>query len=131
MPQATNIVVKNAASIDKTFTLNSPAPGYGQPADWALREGATSVAYPVFSLSAMKNSASRARKVTLKTRVPAVYTSVATGLPVVSSYMEFNGTVTVPDDFPDNQKDDAVAYIVNLLGVAQVKAAMRDGLPLN
>lgn len=130
MPQATNLTIKNAANVDKTFTLLTPAPGYGTPAEWALREGATSVVYPTFSLSAQKTQR-RSRKTALKVRVPAVYTSVATGLPVVSSNFEFNGTISVPDDFPDNQKDDAVAYVGNIVNNALVKSCFRDGLPAN
>lgn len=128
MPSATNLVVKNAALADKTFTLLTPAPGYGSPAEWALREGATSVVYPFFTLAAHKTS-NRSRKVAVKTRVPAVYTSITTGLPVVSSNLEFNGTLSVPDDFPDSQKDDAIAYVVNVLTTTLVKSCLRDGLP--
>lgn len=128
MPQAANLTVKNAANVDKTFTLLSPAPGYGAPAEWALREGATSVVYPSFSLAASKTQ-NRSRKVAVKVRVPAVYVSVATGLPVVSSSMEFNGTLSVPDDFPDAQKDDGIAYTTNILTTVLVKSCMRDGLP--
>lgn len=128
MPQAANLVVKNAASVDKTFTLLTPAPGYGSPAEWALKEGATSTAYPVITLAASKTQ-NRSRKVAIKVRVPAVYVSVATGLPIVSSTLEFNSTVSVPNDFPEIQKDDAVAYITNTLATALVKACMRDGLP--
>lgn len=128
MPQAANLVVKNAANVDKTFTLLSPAAGYGMPAEWALKEGATSVVYPTFTLAAHKTQ-NRSRKTALKARIPATYTSVATGLPVVSSVFEFNGTVTVPDDFPDSQKDDAVAYVANLIATVAVKASIRDGLP--
>ena len=128
MPAATNLVVKNASGVDKTFTLLTPAPGYGAPAEWALKEGATSVAYPSFTLSATKTG-NRSRKVPIKVRVPAVYNSVATGLPVVSSNFEFNGSVSVPDDFPDAQKDDAVAFASGLISTALVKACFRDGLP--
>lgn len=128
MPQATNLTIKNAANVDKTFTLLAPAAGYGVPAEWALREGATAVQFPVFSLSAGKTS-SRSRKISMKLKIPATYTSVTTGLPVVSSTMEFNGTVSVPDDFPDNQKDDAVAFIGNLVANTLVQACCRDGVP--
>lgn len=129
MPQAANLTVKNAALVDKTFTLLAPAPGYGaQGAEWALKEGATSVAYPLATLSASKTP-NRSRKATIKIRVPAVYTSVATGLPVVSSNFEFNGTCSVPDDFPDSQKDDAVAFVTGVISSALFKACMRDGLP--
>lgn len=129
MPQAANLTVKNAALVDKTFTLLSPAPGYGaQGAEWVLKEGATSVAYPLVTLSASKTP-NRSKKAAVKIRVPAVYTSVATGLPVVSSNIEFNGTCSVPDDFPDSQKDDAVAYITGVISTSLIKACLRDGLP--
>lgn len=128
MPQAANIVVKNASGVDKTFTLLTPAAGYGQTAEWALKEGATSVAYPTFGLAASKTQ-NRSRKTVVKARKPATYSSVSTGLPVVSSSMEFNGSVSVPDDFPDDQKDDAIAYFTGLFASALAKACARDGLP--
>lgn len=128
MPQATNLTIKNAAGVDKTFTLLTPASGYGSLAEWALKEGATSVVYPTLSLAAHKTK-NRSRKVAVKSRKPAAYTSVATGLPVVTSVFEVNVTVSVPDDFPDDQKDDAVAYATNALRTALVMACMRDGLP--
>ena len=128
MPQATNLTIKNAAGVDKTFTLLTPASGYGGLAEWALKEGATSVVYPTLSLAAHKTK-NRSRKVAVKSRKPAAYTSVATGLPVVSSALEVNVTVSVPDDFPDDQKDDAVAYATNALRTALILACLRDGLP--
>lgn len=128
MPKAVDIVVKNAANVDKTFTLLTPASGYGNVAEWALKEGATSVAYPTFGLAASKTQ-NRSKKVALKAKKPATYDSVATGLPVVSSSMEFNGTISVPDDFPDDQKDNAIAYFTGLFASALVKACCRDGLP--
>lgn len=128
MPQATNLVVKNATNVDTTFTLLTPAAGYGGIAEWANKVGATSTVYPSFTMAATKTQ-SRSRKVTVKVNVPASYTSVTTGLPVVSSTMVFHGTLTVPDDYPDNQKDDAVAYLANLLGTTLVKACLRDALP--
>lgn len=128
MPQATNLVIKNALDVDKTFTLLTPASGYGSVAEWALKEGATSVVWPTLSLSANKTR-NRSRKVQVNSQTPAIYTSVATGLPVVSSRMSLFLTATVPDDFPDDQKDDAIAYAVNAFRAELVKQCLRDGLP--
>ena len=128
MPQATDLTIKNANDVDKTFTLLTPASGYASLAEWALKEGATSVVYPTLSLAAHKTK-NRSRKVAIKSRKPATYTSVATGLPVVASVFEVNVTASVPDDFPDDQKDDAVAYATNALRTALIMACMRDGLP--
>lgn len=130
MPQAIDLVVKNGAAtpVDKTFTLLSPAPGYGQPAEWALKEGESSVLFPTFTASAAKTT-NASRNLKVKVRVPASYTDTATGLKVKLSAFEFNGTATVPDDFPENLKPDAVAYTCNLLATALVKAMMKDGYP--
>lgn len=128
MPHATDLTIKNAAGVDKTFTLLTPAAGYASLAEWALKEGATSVVYPTLSLAAHKTK-NRSRKVAIKARKPAAYTSVATGLPVVASVFEVNVTASVPDDFPDDQKDDAVAFATNALRTTLIMACMRDGLP--
>lgn len=128
MPQATNLIVKDKAGVNKTFTLLTPAAGYGSPAEWALKEGATAAVWPTATLSAHKTG-NRSRRVPVKVRIPASYTSVTTGLPVVSSSMEFNGSVSVPDDFPDDQKDNGVAYIAGVINTALVMACFRDGLP--
>lgn len=88
------------------------------------------MAYPTLTLSAIRTQ-NRSRKVAVKIRKPATYVSVATGLPVVSSALEFNGTISVPDDFPDDQKDDGIAFVTNLIGSTLVKSCMRDGLPAN
>lgn len=128
MPSAANLTINNAAAVAKTFTLLAPAPGYGVPAEWALKEGLTSVAYPTISLAASKTS-NRSRKTATKVRVPAVYVSVATGLPVVNSVFEVNIAASVPDDFPESQKDDAVAYAKNAFAHALIMACVRDGFP--
>lgn len=128
MPQATNLVLKNAANADKTFTLLAPAAGYMSVAEWALREGTTSTVYPRLTLQAVRTS-NKSRKVALRVLVPAAYTSVSTGLPVVSSTLAFHGSITVPDDFPEAQKDDFVAYVAAFLNAPLVRSCYRDGLP--
>jgi hypothetical protein len=37
--------------------------------------------------------------------------------------------VTVPDDFPEALKNDAVAFVKNLAANTIIQAVMRDGLP--
>lgn len=133
MPSATNLIVKDGADVDKTFTLLSPAPGYGAPAEWALKEGVISSVFPRFTASARSsqrpNSLGAAKSVTVKIRVPSSYTDSVTGRTLTGSAFEFNGTATVPNDFPENLKADAVAFTSNLLSSALVKEMIRDGLP--
>lgn len=122
------MTIKNAANVDKTFTLLTPAAGYGTPADWALKEGATSVVWPTFSISAERQRANKVRKVRASFRLPATYVSITTGLPVVSSTVDVQVLYALPDDFPDDQKDDAVAYFKNLMGNPLVVSCFRDAL---
>lgn len=125
MPQATNLVVKNNAGTDKTFTLMTPAAGDGGLALWYLKDGPVTAAFPVITMSANKTGDQR-RRVTVKTKIPSVYTN-ASGQPVIGRPFDANLSVTVPDDFPEADKDDAVAYVTNLLNTTLIKSCLRDG----
>lgn len=133
MPQATNLVVKNAAGVDKTFTLLSPAAGYGTPAEWALKEGAISTVFPRFTASA--RSSKRPTKglagkvVQIKLHMPSSYTDTVTGLTVVNTAWEGNANFSVPSDFPETLKPDAAAFFGNLVKTALLQAMMGEGTP--
>lgn len=131
MPQAANITVKNGAStpVDKTFELISPAAGDGGIARWYLKDGAILGAFPLLTVSSTPTN-NRSRVVKLKIRVPSSYTESATGKTIVGPAVEGNLTVTVPDEFPEAGKDDAVAFVSNLIGHPLIKSALRDAIPL-
>lgn len=133
MPQATDLTVQNGAStpVDKTFTLMTPASGYGSVAEWALKEGVISSVFPRFTAAARpsKNSKAPAKVLQTKLRVPSSYQDAVTGLTNVNSAFEMNVTVSIPDDFPEDKKADAVAYAVNLHATALVRLMMKDGTP--
>jgi hypothetical protein len=61
--------------------------------------------------------------------VPSSYTDTVTGLTKVGSAFEADVYVSVPNDFPESLKNDAVAFTVNALQHALFKAVIRDGLP--
>lgn len=127
MPQAVNLVLKNAANVDKTFTLLSPAAGDGGVAEWALKEGTISSVFPRVTASA--HATPRGRNCAVKIRIPSSYTDSVTGLTNVGSAFEFNGKCAVPADFPEALKDDCVAYVANAVANAVIKAVMRDAIP--
>lgn len=131
MPQATDLTVENGASTpeSKTFTLLTPASGYGSVAEWALKEGVISSVFPRFTAAARPSQKGGAKNLQMKLRIPSSYTDSVTGQTMVSSAWEFNGTVSVPDDFPEALKSDAVAFTGNLLKTALIQALMKDGLP--
>lgn len=128
MPAATDLVINDGAAVAKTFTLISPAAGDGSYANWRLKEGTISTVFPRIAMSA-RQGGSAARKANIKIRVPSSFTEAVTGLTKVGSAFDVNIDVTVPDDFPEALKNDAVAFTANLAAHALFKAVIRDGAP--
>lgn len=132
MPQATDIIINNGAGtpVAKTFTLLTPSAGDASVAEWALKEGAISSIFPRITSSANRTSNS-SRNVKVKLRLPSSYTDTVTGKTLVGSAFELNVTASVPDDFPEALKNDAVAFTTNLMAHALIKAMVRDAVPAN
>lgn len=130
MPQAADIVLNNGAGtpVPKTFTLLTPAAGDGANAEWALKEGTISSVFPKLTAQARRTGV-QSRKSHIKLRIPSSYTDTVTGLTKVGSAWEANVEVSVPDDFPEALKNDALAFTVNAVQNVIIKAMMRDGLP--
>lgn len=126
MPQAQNLVIKNGANVDKTFTLYAPAPGDTGNATWKLKEGADSRFFPLITVGTKVTSG--ARKLTLRLRVPRSPLAGDNGGPAASAFAALD--VTVPDQFPEDMKNDWVAFLVNTLQNVDIKAALRDAVPL-
>lgn len=128
MPQAVDIVIKNGAAtpVDKTFALIAPAAGDGSYANWRLREGVISSVFPRIAIKAMENAGKTARKANIKLQIPSSYMESVTGLTKVGSGFDLDITVTVPNDYPEALKNDAVAFTSNLMNVPMVKAIIRD-----
>lgn len=130
MPQATDLVINNGATtpVAKTFTLLSPAAGYNGVAEWALKEGTIGGVFPRYTALARKTGNASSR-VQIKFKLPSSYTDTVTGLTRVGSAFEADIYTTVPDDFPEALKNDAIAFTVNGVQQTLFKAMMRDGLP--
>lgn len=135
MPQATDLVINNGAvtPVAKTFTLLAPAAGYGGVAEWALKEGTISSVFPRITASAQNANGPAARAsskiVRIKLRVPSSYTDAATGLTNVASAYEAEVRVSIPSDFPEVLKSDAIAFVVNSVNSTFFRAMFRDGSP--
>lgn len=128
MPSATNLVVKNAANVDKTFSLLSPAAGDGGFASWALKEGALVGSFPQFTAGSTKTS--KGRQLKTKLTIPVSYVDTVTSQTIITNdRFEVNVSVAIPDGVPESVRDDCAAYAVNTLGTALIKSMIRDGLP--
>lgn len=135
MPQATSFTIKNGAStpVDKTFSLISPAAGYGGVADWRLKEGGSEIAFPAVTYTARDVSQSQRRKAQMKIRVPAVYIDQATQQPALLNFAEANLEVTLPHGFPESQKADFIAFVKHSIAHVMFSGpdgALRDAVPL-
>lgn len=129
MPAATNIVVKDAALVDRTFELASPASGDGSWATWMYKKGNFAVAYPRYLMRAQPNAARTGRKVELRFKYPQSFIDTASGLPTITATFDAVSTVTIPDNLSELEKPDAVAFFVNAFTNALVKAVFTSGQP--
>jgi hypothetical protein len=130
MPQATDLVINNGAGtpVAKTFKLYAPAAGDNSVATWKLQEGTIAAVFPTITALARKTN-NQSRKMQGKLQLPSSYTDTVTGLTRVGSGFEFDFSASVPDDFPEALKADAVAFAKNLVATTLIQAMMRDGLP--
>lgn len=130
MPQAADLVINNGAGtpVAKTFTLISPSAGDNSLASWRLKEGTISSVFPSITALA-RTTGNQSRKLQLKFRLPSSYTDSVTGLTRVTSAFELDASVSVPDDFPESLKNDAVAFACNLFQQTLVKSMIRDAVP--
>lgn len=130
MPQAVDLVLNNGAGtpVAKTFTLYTPSAGDNSIAKWALKEGVIAAVFPTVTASA-RQTGNSSRLAQGKLRIPSSYTDTVTGLTKVGSAFEFNFTASVPEDYPEALKADAIAFAKNLVANAVIQAMMRDAIP--
>jgi hypothetical protein len=129
MPQAIDLVLANGAGtpVNKTFTLYAPSAGDSSLALWKLQEGTISAVFPSITALA-RPTGNKSRKTQGKFRLPSSYMDSVTGLTKVGSAFEFDFSASVPDDFPEALKNDAVAFSKNLIAHALIQAMMRNGV---
>lgn len=130
MPQAIDLVLNNGAGtpVAKTFTLYNPSAGDNAIALWKLMEGTISSVFPNITTSA-RATGNKSRKMQGKLRLPSSYTDTVTGLTKVGSAFEFDFSASIPDDFPEALKNDAIAFSKNLIAHALIQSMMRNGQP--
>lgn len=130
MPQAADIVLANGAGspVNKTFTLYNPSAGDNSVATWKLKEGDIASVFPLITTSA-RATGNNSRKMQGKLRIPSSYTDSVTGLTKVGSGFEFDFSASIPDDYPEDLKADAIAFSKNLIANAIIQAMIRDGVP--
>lgn len=129
MPNAVNIIVQDASATDKEFEVLTPSGGDGGVARYALKEGAAPVAFPSMTVVA-RPTTNASRKTSVKIHVPHTYTDPVTGLLKKGPAFELNVEASMPDAFPEDARDDAVAFGVNLTASTLMRQVFRDGYGL-
>lgn len=126
MATQVDLVLKNAAAVNKTFSKITPSAGDKSVAQWWLKEGAINGAFPKFTSEAHATG-NNSRKTSIKLTLPYSYTESTTGLTKIGPSAEFNGSASMPNDFPEALKADFVAYIASALADAMVKEMLSTG----
>lgn len=138
---ATDLSLKDATNTARTFTLLTPASGYGQLAEWAYKVGPIATVFPRLTAMARNvvntqrarasggRQTAQEKNVTLKLVVPSSYMDTVTGLTNVGSAMEFTTSVRIPADFPEDKKADAVSFHKEAVATALIQAMFKDGTP--
>lgn len=129
MPNAVNIIVQNASAVNKTFEVLTPSGGDGGVARYALKEGSAPVAFPSMTVVA-RPTTNASRKTLTKVHVPFTYTDPVSGLLKKGPAFELNIEASMPDAYPEDMRDDAVAYGVNLAASTLMRQVFRDGYGL-
>lgn len=125
MPQASDLALNNALEVPKTFTLATPA-GPNASAVWYLREGANPSVYAKIECSSAPSAGGTGRKVKLSLNLPATTTN-AIGLTVAVARMSFNIDVTIPDFVPDAERDNAIAFVKDLVASELMRSVFKTG----
>lgn len=129
MPNAANIIVQDALEADCLFEVLTPSGGDGGVARYALKRGAAPVAFPSMTVVA-RPTTNASRKTSVKVHVPHTYTDPVTGLLKKGPAFELNIEASMPDAFPEDARDDAVAFGVNLAASPLMRQVFRDGYGL-
>lgn len=130
MPQAIDLQINDgqATPVARTFALLTPSASDGSAAIWQYKAGANSSVFPTLTSSARKNARKDARKLDFTVKVPHAVTDTQMNITRPGSAIMANLVVTVPDDYPEASKADAVAYIANSINSPLVKAMIRDAI---
>lgn len=126
MPQATNLTINDGQTtpVARTFTLITPGAD-GEFARWRAKLTGFAYSDPTMRFRARVSEGPKpARKADVQWKIPYSTLNATTGIRDVHSTVEFNGSLTMPDNFPENMRPDAIAYIRN--GMDALVAGLLD-----
>lgn len=126
MPQQQNLTIADGqpTPVNRTFTAMTPG-SEGSFAKWRYKKTGFPYADPVIRYRARPSNGPDSRpaqKVDYQVKVPYSTNDTTTQTAVVHNAFEFNGSFTWPDNFPEANRADAIAFVINSL------SALKDGI---
>lgn len=125
MHQMANIVVKNAANQDVTYTALTPSAGDQTLATWRALGSAVPLMAPALSVKTTYNQARNARRVTINGVFPVV--SSVGGVDTVTAKRPFTLETTVPLNISVAAATDQATIMANLFKNALLQEILSDG----
>lgn len=129
MPQASTFTIKDAALADVVYTNVQGAAGSFPAVYYAKAKGTAAAFQPKISISS-KGLANQGREVKLTFQVPVTALD-DNGVEKVVDTEFYEIKKVGPGRIPATVQADGIAYMANMLDIAQVKEAFRDGYAPN
>lgn len=124
MPQATNIVVKNAANTDVTFAVLAPAAGDNSSAVFRHESAANRDLRSTLAIRSRGGNAG-VRRVEGTVSVPVV--RAVDGVDTKKGNIPVDFSIAVPNIVTDDEIEDAVVVATNLIASALIRSCMQSG----
>lgn len=127
MPAMANIVVKDAANVDVTYSAATPSAGDRSPAVWRANALSAAIAFrPLFSFMTRDNQKQNGRAVEARFSFP-IHDVDANGNPILLAKVPFVLTGTLPTNVDATLVADATVQFGNLLVSSLIRAAFAEG----
>lgn len=132
MPSMASITVKkNDGVTDIVYDQVSGAGGDNTPAVWRQDTGAAAGLpvglRPVFTMQTRWNGSKSVRQVSIKVTRPYPTQDTTTSLYSAKDSTVFSGTMSIPQNLPSSEINEAVAQAFNLVAATLIKQAAQAG----
>lgn len=125
MPTMANIIVKNAAAVDVTFTAIAGSAGDKLPAMWLNNASSTVRANRQKAMLEVHDNGNGSSRV-LTANVSIPYTQVVDGVEKVVAVQQYKLVGSQPKGIPDSVITDGSTIALNLFSSALVKASAAE-----
>lgn len=129
MTAAADITVKKAdGTTNILWSLVASAGGDTSPAVWRSNSASGTLGQrPTISIKSRNNGDNTARRVEYNAVFPSVYTDSSSGLTQIRSKCVWSGSVVVPLDMADTDRNEQAAQVANLIASSLFVSTFNSG----